>query len=137
VLNVPCAEAAADFDRHITETVSRYAGKITWWDVVNEPIEPAHGRADGLRSKTWLKVFGPAYIERAFNLVHTADPNAKLFMNERALALIDVAHPNCREELLAAAKRLGYVRPEQYLVSQAAYPVHESARSSSRTAPRS
>ena len=36
-------------------------------------------------------------------------------IRERALALIDVAHPNCREELLAAAKRLGYVRSEQYL----------------------
>ena len=46
-------------------------------------------------------------------------------IRERALALIDVAHPNCREELLAAAKRLRYVRPEQYLASQAAYPVHE------------
>jgi acyl-CoA hydrolase len=46
-------------------------------------------------------------------------------IRERALALIDVAHPNCREELLAAAKRLGYVLPEQYLASQAAYPVHE------------
>jgi RimJ/RimL family protein N-acetyltransferase len=46
-------------------------------------------------------------------------------IRERALALIDVAHPNCREELLVAAKRLGYVRPEQYLASQAAYPVHE------------
>ncbi|MCA6108132.1 endo-1,4-beta-xylanase [Bradyrhizobium cenepequi] len=85
VLNVPVDEAAADFDRHITETVSRYAGKITWWDVVNEPIEPAHGRADCLRSKTWLKVFGPSYIERAFNLAHAADPNAKLFMNEQAI----------------------------------------------------
>jgi endo-1,4-beta-xylanase len=85
VLNVPCAEAVADFDRHITETVKRYAGRITWWDVVNEPIEPAHGRADGLRSKTWLKVLGPSYIERAFNLAHAADPNAKLFMNEQAI----------------------------------------------------
>src|SRR5947207_1268916 len=46
-------------------------------------------------------------------------------IRERALALIDVAHPNCREDLLAAAKRLGYVLPEQYLASQAAYPVHE------------
>ena len=46
-------------------------------------------------------------------------------IRERALALIEVAHPNCREELLVAAKRLGYVRPEQYLASQAAYPVHE------------
>ena len=34
---------------------------------------------------------------------------------ERALRLIDVAHPNCREELLVAAKSLGYVRPEQVL----------------------
>jgi RimJ/RimL family protein N-acetyltransferase len=46
-------------------------------------------------------------------------------IRERALALIEVAHPNCREELLAAAKALGYVVREQYLASQAAYPVHE------------
>src|SRR6476660_7845683 len=46
-------------------------------------------------------------------------------IRERALALIDVAHPNFREGLLAAAKRLGYVLTEQYLASQAAYPVHE------------
>lgn len=46
-------------------------------------------------------------------------------IRERALALIEVAHPNCREELLEAAKRLGYVLPEQYLASQAAYPIHE------------
>ena len=46
-------------------------------------------------------------------------------IRERALALIDVAHPSCREGLLAAAKRLGYVLPEQYLASQAAYHVHE------------
>jgi acyl-CoA hydrolase/RimJ/RimL family protein N-acetyltransferase len=46
-------------------------------------------------------------------------------IRERTLALIQVAHPNCREELLAAAKRLGYVLPEQYLASRAPYPVHE------------
>ena len=46
-------------------------------------------------------------------------------IRERALALIQVAHPNCREELLTAAKRLGYVLPEQYLASRAPYPVHE------------
>jgi RimJ/RimL family protein N-acetyltransferase len=46
-------------------------------------------------------------------------------VRERALALIDVAHPNRREELLAAAKQLGYLPAEQYLASQAAYPVHE------------
>src|SRR5262245_2711531 len=49
-------------------------------------------------------------------------------IRERALALIEVAHPNCREELLDAAKRLSYVLPEQYLPSQAAYPVHEERK---------
>lgn len=49
-------------------------------------------------------------------------------IRERAVSLIEVAHPRCREELLAAAKRLGYVPSEQYLASQAAYPVHEERK---------
>ena len=46
-------------------------------------------------------------------------------IGERAVALIEIAHPRWREELLTAAKRLGYVRAAQYLASHAAYPVHE------------
>jgi acyl-CoA hydrolase/RimJ/RimL family protein N-acetyltransferase len=46
-------------------------------------------------------------------------------IRERAVALIEVAHPRWRDELLAAAKQLGYVQSGQYLASQAAYPVHE------------
>src|SRR5215475_8904893 len=46
-------------------------------------------------------------------------------IRERALALIEVAHPRWREMLLTSAKQLGYVRSDQYLASQAAYPVHE------------
>src|SRR5215813_1517622 len=46
-------------------------------------------------------------------------------IRERALALIEVAHPRWREELLKAAKKLDYVRPDQYLASQAAYSVDE------------
>ncbi len=46
-------------------------------------------------------------------------------IRERAVALIEVAHPRWREELLTAAKQLSYVRSDQYLASQAAYPVHE------------
>jgi acyl-CoA hydrolase/GNAT superfamily N-acetyltransferase len=49
-------------------------------------------------------------------------------IRERAVSLIDIAHPNCREALLAAAKRLGYIPSEQFLASQAAYPVHEERR---------
>jgi len=46
-------------------------------------------------------------------------------IRERALALIEVSHPRWREDLLKAAKKLGYVRADQYLASQAAYSVHE------------
>jgi len=46
-------------------------------------------------------------------------------IRERAVALIEVAHPRWREGLLTAAKQLGYVGSDQYLASQAAYPVHE------------
>jgi RimJ/RimL family protein N-acetyltransferase len=46
-------------------------------------------------------------------------------IRERALALIEVAHPRWREELLTAAKKLGYVRADQYLASHGAYSVHE------------
>ena len=46
-------------------------------------------------------------------------------IRERAVALIDVAHPDHREGLLAEAKRLGYVPKQQYLASHAAYPVEE------------
>src|ERR671912_2523860 len=49
-------------------------------------------------------------------------------IRERAVSLIEVAHPSWREELLAAAKRLGYVSSEHFLASPAAYPVHEERR---------
>src|SRR5262245_46987215 len=49
-------------------------------------------------------------------------------IRERAVALIEIAHPRWREELLTAAKQLGYVRSDQYLASQAAYSVHEERK---------
>jgi RimJ/RimL family protein N-acetyltransferase len=44
---------------------------------------------------------------------------------ERAVALIDIAHPDFREELLDAAKASGLVGPKQQLRSRRAYPVAE------------
>src|SRR5262249_12610290 len=46
-------------------------------------------------------------------------------IRERAVALIEVAHPRCREELLTPAHKVGYVLPVQYPAAQAAYSVHE------------
>jgi acyl-CoA hydrolase/RimJ/RimL family protein N-acetyltransferase len=44
---------------------------------------------------------------------------------ERAVALIEIAHPKFRDHLLAEAKRLGYVAPKIALKSRAAYPSEE------------
>ena len=47
---------------------------------------------------------------------------------ERAVALIEIAHPDVRRELLDAAIERGLVGPEQQLRSRSAYPVARGAR---------
>ncbi len=46
-------------------------------------------------------------------------------IRERALALIEIAHPDHREHLLEEARRLEYVHKKQTLESRGAYPVGE------------
>jgi endo-1,4-beta-xylanase len=75
-------QATAQFDKHITETAARYAGRIWAWDVVNEPFFPLHGRDGGFRKGPWLDAMGPGYIARAFQRARQADPAAHLILNE-------------------------------------------------------
>lgn len=46
-------------------------------------------------------------------------------VRERALELIEIAHPRFRPELLEEARRLGLARPDQQLRSVVAYPAEE------------
>ena len=46
-------------------------------------------------------------------------------VRERALDLIEIAHPNFRDELLDSAKRLGYVPREQRIESRSGYMIGE------------
>jgi endo-1,4-beta-xylanase len=101
---VTVAQAQWYFDKHIVETVGRFAGSIHIWDVVNEPIELSHGRADGMRSKTWMAVYGPKYVNRAFVRAHEADPTAKLFLNEQSLEKF--ANETHRAKFLALVDQL-------------------------------
>lgn len=65
-------------ETHINTTLTRYAGRIYAWDVVNEAIEE-----DGsYRDSIWLQKFGTDYIANAFYAARAADPHAQLIYND-------------------------------------------------------
>ncbi len=79
VLNAPDDEILTDY---VARLMGRYRGRMHSWDVVNEAIYPADGRADGLRDCIWLKRFGPGYIDTAYHVAKAADPGALLVYND-------------------------------------------------------
>lgn len=73
--------AAKLLEEHITVTMKRYAGSISSYDVVNEPMAPWRGRPDGLYPGPWLTALGPAYIDIAFHIAAAVDPTALRVLN--------------------------------------------------------
>lgn len=69
-------------ERHMTEMMERYSGKLHSWDVVNEPFWPGHGNRGGWRSGPWYDAMGPGYVTKAFALAAKIDPKPKLVLNE-------------------------------------------------------
>lgn len=71
---------------HIRTVVDHYNGRVSEWDVVNEPLsdDPADYQNGnyGLRRHLWFEALGEAYIALAFRTAHEADPQAKLYLNE-------------------------------------------------------
>lgn len=70
------------FDRYIDEVVSRYAGKLHSWDIVNEPFWPGHKAPGGYRLGPWYDAFGTDYIRRAFERAGQVDKTTKFVLNE-------------------------------------------------------
>jgi endo-1,4-beta-xylanase len=68
---------------YIHALVSRYRGKIEWWDVVNEAIDDkSNANPLNLRDCFWLRKLGPDFMKYAFMFAHEADPDAQLYYNE-------------------------------------------------------
>ncbi len=70
------------FDEHIDNVVTRYAGQVYAWDVVNEPFWPADRQAGAYGTGAWYQAFGPDWPIRAFKRVAAVDRTAKLVLNE-------------------------------------------------------
>ena len=82
---------------HIFALISRYKGRVTAWDVVNEAFEN-----DGsLRESKYYKIIGPEYFKLAFEFAHEADPDAKLYYNDYAMTI-----PSKRDGVIAFIKEL-------------------------------
>ncbi len=74
---------------HIATVVGHFKGKVAEWDVVNEALSnkkaPYHNSQHGLENNLWYEAMGEQYIDRAFQAAHTADPSAKLYLNDYGL----------------------------------------------------
>lgn len=71
--------------QHIQTVVSRYAGKIHSWDVVNEAIHIEDNQPNALRNTPWFQHLGAKYIDLAFRVAAEADPQALLLYNDYGL----------------------------------------------------
>jgi endo-1,4-beta-xylanase len=68
-------------NNHIRTVMGHFAGDVSEWDVVNEPMAD-----DGSLAPTiWQRFIGPDYIEQALRTARAADPRAKLFINDFAV----------------------------------------------------
>jgi endo-1,4-beta-xylanase len=99
-------ERRAFFDAYIDEVVSRYAGRLHSWDVVNEPFWPGHRAPGGYRLGPWYDAFGTDYIRHAFERAARADPNTKLVLNEAQTERDDAVGLAVRAGLLQLVKEL-------------------------------
>ena len=73
---------------HIYKVVTRYKGRIKYWDVVNEAVDLKY--VDGkqvafLRKSPWCEIIGEDYIELAYRFAHEADPDALLLYNDYSM----------------------------------------------------
>jgi len=76
--DISAAGLRAALRDHIGAVVGRYAGRIGDWDVVNEPFE----RQGEFRRSLWYEALGPGYIAEALSCARSADPAAKLYIND-------------------------------------------------------
>ena len=69
------AGLAKRIDARITDTAGALKGRVTEWDVINEPYA----------NKDFMNLLGDKAMAHWFKLAHEADPNVPLFLNETSV----------------------------------------------------
>ncbi len=63
--------------------VSRYRGKIHWWNVINEAVSDYNETSSyNLSDSFWYRKLDADFIKYAFIFAHEADPDVQLYYNE-------------------------------------------------------
>lgn len=83
---------------HIRTVAGRYRGTVYCWDVVNEAVSDDE---EFLRHSPWTELTGDAFIRKAFETAHEADPAARLFYND-----YNAVRPDKREKIIRLVKSL-------------------------------
>lgn len=91
---------------HIETIMRRYAGRIRYWDVVNEPIGPWDSKPGNLRAGPFYRALGEDYIARAFRAARAVAPSDILVLNEAQCETADENGETFRTSLLALLRRL-------------------------------
>jgi GH35 family endo-1,4-beta-xylanase len=87
-VNSQAATVDSAMHNHIKTVVGHFKGKITAWDVINEPFTEfgllRNNTNTPLNTSTfiWQNYLGEAYAEKAFRYANAADPAAELYMND-------------------------------------------------------
>lgn len=100
------AEAERALSLHISEVVRHYRGRISSWDVVNEPLPEDPGPPEQLRSTLWHRLLGDRYIDLALGMAAAASPMAELVINEYDLEFVGARFERKRAAKLHLLERL-------------------------------
>ncbi|WP_062111231.1 endo-1,4-beta-xylanase [Aureimonas sp. AU40] len=100
------ADMQAAMEAYVGHMVARFRGRVVRWDVINEQVDPASPREDGLRQTPYLDRMGPGYMARAFAVAREADPKALLCYNEYGFEHAKPEETRKRAALLALLRRL-------------------------------
>lgn len=100
------AEAERELVTHIQKLVKTYAGQIGSWDVVNEVIAHDPKPNTPMRDTVWQRLLGEEHVDIAFKAAASADPTAKLVLNDYDFENADERTAERRRQALRLVRRL-------------------------------